>query len=687
MGYKKDVFKSVGWIGTFRFFLRAGSILRTSFLARLLTPAQFGLIGIATLVLSLIEIFTETGINVFLVQKSNKIEEYVNTAWIVSIFRGFIIGLLIIIGANFISVFFNSPSVYKLLILISFVPMIRGFVNPSVVQFQKDLRFDREFYFRSFLFLVESIVAVSYAFVYKTPDSIVIGLLVSAVFEVILSFALLKPIPSPALKINKLKAILSSGKYITAAGIFNYLFQNLDNIIVGKTMGTVSLGFYSVAYKISIIPITEISDSISKVTFPVYAKISGDLVRLRKAFIKTTMVISLFCISFGIVLLFFTKELVLIVLGSQWLEAVPVIKALTVFGVVRGISGSSSALFLAIEKQKYVMWVTLISVLGLFLTIFPLVKSFGLVGAAISATIGSIAAIPLIIYFIIKTFSSSEEKSVDSSVYTEEYYLSDCTGFEEFKKTCGSELEPRFKELIKYFEIKKGASVLDIGCGRGEMALFAAKNGANVIGIDYSKAAIKLANQLKKKQSDEIQNKMQFILMDSKQLKFKDSTFDMVILTDVVEHLYPNELDKLFKEMKRVLKNKGKIVIHTAPNKLFNNFFYKAYSYPVSTVIVWIWNLIAIKKYPNIQKPKELRTESHKIMHINEATYFSLRSILRKKKFRGSIVSTNITSKKTEIGIKDKIFNFAVYLHPMSKRFPFNILSGGDFVVIAENIK
>lgn len=276
----------------------------------------------------------------------------------------------------------------------------------------------------------------------------------------------------------------------------------------------------------------------------------------------------------------------------------------------------------------------------------------------------------------------SRIRSVDPSVYTREYYLTDCTGFEEFEKSYGEELEPRFKELIKYFKITKDMKVLDIGCGRGEMVLFTAKNKAIAYGIDYSKPAIQLANIVKNKQKKEIKNKMHFELMDAKGLKFGDSSFNLVILTDVVEHLYDDELDVVFSEIYRVLKKGGMLVVHTAPNKLFNEITYKYYSYPVSTFLVNFWNFTTRREYPNISKPELLRTSSHQIMHVNEPTYFSLRNLFKKHKFEGSIVSSNITAKKESLGIKDIIFNFFVFLHPFSKIFPFNVLFGSDFISI-----
>src|SRR3989344_9285412 len=149
MGYTKEAIKGVSWLGAFRLFARVLSFLRTIIVARILSPSQFGVYGIATLLLSLIEILTETGINVFLIQKKDDIDRYINTAWIVSIIRGLLISIVIISSARFVSDFFRNPEVFPLLMLIGVVSFIRGFINPSVVKFQKELNFNKEFYYRS----------------------------------------------------------------------------------------------------------------------------------------------------------------------------------------------------------------------------------------------------------------------------------------------------------------------------------------------------------------------------------------------------------------------------------------------------------------------------------------------------------------------------------------------------------
>ena len=102
MGYTKQALKGITWIGFFRVATRGISYIRIIILARILTPSQFGTADIALLILSITEVFTETGINIFLIQQKEKIDKYVNTAWIVSIIRGLLIALVIFISASYV---------------------------------------------------------------------------------------------------------------------------------------------------------------------------------------------------------------------------------------------------------------------------------------------------------------------------------------------------------------------------------------------------------------------------------------------------------------------------------------------------------------------------------------------------------------------------------------------------------
>lgn len=274
-------------------------------------------------------------------------------------------------------------------------------------------------------------------------------------------------------------------------------------------------------------------------------------------------------------------------------------------------------------------------------------------------------------------------KSVDAKLYTKKYFLENCGGYLEYQKYKGTNLSPRHLEIIKDLKLLKNKTILDIGCGRGELALWLVKNGAKkVVGIDYSKSAIILSNYLKKQQDPKIKNRLDYFVMNAKDINQLKDSFDIVIMTEVYEHLYPEELDIVFNNVKTILKKDGIFYIHTSPNKWFYDYFYRYWSYWVSTLLIAVSDIVSGRKYPRLLKYEDLRDGYQKKMHVNEPTYFSLKNMIIKHGFKGNIRTSNITTIKPKIGYKDEIFNFLVFLYPISNYYPFNILMGCDFHVL-----
>lgn len=400
MGYLKNTIHGVGWIGGFRGLSRIIAFVRIAILARILTPSDFGALGIATLVLAFVEIFTETGVNTVLIQNKKRIDQYLDTAFVISIIRGFFISLLVLVSAPLVSRFFNSPQSLYLILLISVVPLIRGFINPAIVNFQKELEFNKEFYFRTTIFFVDALVAVVATYILKSPTGIIFGFIFGAILETILSFRL--PLPKPKFKFREdyVKEIISGGKWVTGIGIFQYLFRQGDDIVVGRILGQYSLGLYQATYKISTLPISEVADVAGKVTFPVFSKM--DTSRVPKAFIKSFAGVSLVALLLGGIIYVFPEQIVRILLGSQWLEGVEILKLLAIFGILKSVVVSFDSLFLATKSQKYITVTSGFSTLLMFMTIFPLISSYGLLGAGYSIIISTLLTIPLVIFFAVK---------------------------------------------------------------------------------------------------------------------------------------------------------------------------------------------------------------------------------------------------------------------------------------------
>jgi O-antigen/teichoic acid export membrane protein len=404
MGYFKDTLKGVGWMTALRGVTRGLAVVKIAILARILSPSQFGIYGIALLVLGFLEVLTETGINVFLIQEKDDTRKYLDSAWVVSIIRGVLISLIILLCIPLVISFFHTPQVKDLLFLVAGVALVRGFINPMEVIFQKNLQFKKEFLFQGFLFFVDASVAVFVGFLTKSEASMIVSMLTAAIIEVVLSFVIFKDRPHLSFDKEKFLKVINRGKWITGAGVFSYAFQNIDNVVVGKFLGTTSLGFYQQAYSISTLPVSEVGQIFNKVTFPVYVRLSGERTRLRNAFIKTAGVILFLVCIFGLVIFVFSKPLILIFLGQRWLTIEPVLKILAIFGILKSLLNFSYSVFLALKMQKVVMLSEFFGILGMGIAIYPMVMKYGIVGAGYSTIIAFACSLPVVVIYLFKIF-------------------------------------------------------------------------------------------------------------------------------------------------------------------------------------------------------------------------------------------------------------------------------------------
>jgi O-antigen/teichoic acid export membrane protein len=406
MSYIKDTIKGISWMTALEGLIKAVAVGKIAILARILTPSQFGHYGIALLVLGLLEVLTETGINIFLIQEKDNAQEYLDSAWVVSIIRGILIAILIVATSPFVLTFFKTPGVINLLYLVAGVALVRGFINPMEVFFQKRLEFMKVFMFQGGLYLIDAAVAISLGLLTHSESAMIISMLVAALSEVVLSFTIFKERPRLKLEKDKFMKVIHSGKWITGAGIFSYIFQNIDNVVVGRFLGTASLGFYQQSYSISTLPVTGVSNVFSKTMFPIFVKMSDEIRELKKTFYKSLAAIFSLALVFGIIILFFARPIILLFLGPNWLVVESVLKILAIFGILKSILNSSYSLFLSLKMQKAVMLSELFGIIGMGIAIYPMVMKYGIVGAGYSTIIAVLCSFPVVIFNVKKIFHS-----------------------------------------------------------------------------------------------------------------------------------------------------------------------------------------------------------------------------------------------------------------------------------------
>lgn len=204
--------------------------------------------------------------------------------------------------------------------------------------------------------------------------------------------------------------------------------------------------------------------------------------------------------------------------------------------------------------------------------------------------------------------------AVRPDAYDEQYYRTACSGFEAWTPSEGRELALAYTFIFRDLALEAGDKLVDIGTGRGELLAVAAAAGVEAIGIDYSEAAVALAEKTLAAQG--VEGKARAVLADARSLPVDDEWADAATLLDVVEHLTPVELDRTLAQAKRALKPGGRLYIHTFPNRTVYEVTYKLQR------LLAPWRLQTWDANPRLPYEQQ--------MHVNEQTVPALTRTLRK---------------------------------------------------------
>ncbi len=333
--------------------------------------------------------FSQTGYSQALIQKKERIESYFDTAWTIGLIRGFLIAAIVFFLARPAAVFFAAPDAEQILRVIGFSIIIRSFNNIAILYFQKELKFHKFFKYQFLGTIVDFTVSVTAAFLLKSVWALVFGLLAGNITRCIMSY-IIEPY-RPKLKFirSQAKELFSFGKWILGSTILIFLIIRGDDIFAGKMLGAAMLGFYQIAYRISNMPATEISNVISRVSFPLYSKLQNNLSRLKDAYLKVLQLVTFISFPMAGLIFILAPEFTRLFLGEEWMPAVPAIKVLVLAGLIRSIIATTLPLFRAIGRPKIETRWQMVRLFVLIISIYPLTIRYGILGTSISVLLSA----------------------------------------------------------------------------------------------------------------------------------------------------------------------------------------------------------------------------------------------------------------------------------------------------------
>lgn len=388
---KSRVLRSGFWVTGAEILLQSLSFVRSVFLARLLTPEAFGLMGICIVVLRAVETFSTPGIGTALIQRRDDFSIARDTAFTLLAVRGLLLSILLVLVSPLIAVFFEEQTLELMLMVLAATFIVGGLQNISLIAHQKALDFRRIAYLDQATALVSTIASITLAYIFRSVWALVFGEIVRSIMFTIGSYALLPGKPRFSFSWKITRELLDYGRFVTASAIVLYIATELDNLVIGKILGTEQLGFYVLAFTLANLVTTQISRLTSRVMLPAYSAIQNDTLALRTNYLRIIALVSVLVFPTAAGLLALGPDFVVAIYGERWVSIFEPMSVLLVFGVSRAFASINGYLFQGVGKPSMDFQSALVRLVILAPIIGPMVYKWGLMGAAVAVTIGIVA--------------------------------------------------------------------------------------------------------------------------------------------------------------------------------------------------------------------------------------------------------------------------------------------------------
>jgi len=329
--------KTIGAL-SWSFFERAGQngiqFVIAIVLARLLAPAEFGLIAMLAIFMAVAQSFIDSGFGSALIQKQDASYTDECSIFYFNILVSIVAAGILCIAAPWIAEFYNAPILAPLTRALSLNLVINAFGLIQTSLLTKRIDFKLQLKVSIFATFFSGIIGILMAYKGFGVWSLVAQSLSQNLFRTCLLWLVMSWRPSWTFSLKSLRTLFSFGSKLLFSGLLDVLFQNIYLVVIGKLFSPADLGFYSRAKEFSQLPVHNLSSSIGRVTYPVFSSIQNDKNRLRDGVRKTLSMMAILTFPLMIGLMVVAKPLVIILIGDRWLPSVPYLQLLCIVGLL-----------------------------------------------------------------------------------------------------------------------------------------------------------------------------------------------------------------------------------------------------------------------------------------------------------------------------------------------------------------
>ena len=390
---KRQAVSSSLWVTGARLVARSLDQVLLIVLARLLVPEDFGIIAMAGVFTRMLGLFSTMGVTPAIVQRLSVDDEFLSTVFWGNFATGIGFTLVGVGIAGAIGRFYNAPLVGAVFSALSLRFVLSGMSAIPNGLFGRQMRFALMEVREIVGVAIGGVTGIALALGGAGVWSLVVQVVVGDVARTLLLWQATSWRPRRVFLWARFRELWAFGGQMLGSQVSNYAVKYFDNLLIGKALGAVMLGYYSFAYSLFLAPLIDIALTVGRVTFSAFSRLQEDAQRLRRGFLLTTQYVGL-CAAPVLVGIFLTApDLIRLVFGAKWMPAVPVLRILTVAGFIKSQAIVWNAILPAVGRVDVLFKLSVGSAL-IYLPAFFVGLRWGIVGVAAAYTFSTVILVP-----------------------------------------------------------------------------------------------------------------------------------------------------------------------------------------------------------------------------------------------------------------------------------------------------
>ena len=356
MSIKQEMLSGVFWVAVQKYTGVVVQLLVSAILARLLSPENFGVIAISTVIITFFGIFTDMGIGTAIIQNKTLTKAELSSIFSFTLYSGIILAAVFFVCAYPIAGFYGNGQLVSICQLLSVNLLFASWnlVPNALILKAKRFKFIAV---RTFsLQVVCGVISVLAAYNGLGVYALLISPIVTSVSLFVVNYRQNPLRPVARIDWKALKKIFGFSVFQLLFGILNFFSRNLDKLIVGRFFTLRDLGYYEKSYRLMLMPLEYVTFLLGSVMHPILSSLQDDYAELASKYNKIVHLMAFISCTVGVMLYFAAEDAILFVFGDQWGQAVPIFRVFTLSLPLQMILSTTGSIYQASGKTNWMFY-------------------------------------------------------------------------------------------------------------------------------------------------------------------------------------------------------------------------------------------------------------------------------------------------------------------------------------------